>query len=370
MKKNNEESPFKNPFYVEIENNILTGTFGDATKSTLAPEINLFRIKQITLKNPLHKDKISISGPIIAFTIKGGLWGYFHFIHGVLAQAEIIKKYFPNSKIKIFQLCGKTDFDYYLSVLKNRGILEAYGIENEDIIDLTIHGEIEIEDLLFIYNDFNDIASPIISVDYLFEKHASHAEWSLEYLNLLKTRFLKNKNIQGKRKLFISRSFDDKRLRSLSEIVHKVFNGYPLSKEEIKIFNNIHPKKYAEHADRTMSLDDEKKLEKKFEDAGYEIIDPGQALNTTYEQAELYNSASHIVTLPGAGLANLCFANENVKVLILNNTDSYAFPHLEIAQSLGIYCVESPKRIKYSNRVYRTEEIFESVKRDYPEFLV
>jgi capsular polysaccharide biosynthesis protein len=207
-------------------------------------------------------------------------------------------------------------------------------------------------------------------VEYFFEKDASHSEWSLEYSNLLKKRFLKNKSIQRKRKLFISRALDDKRLRTLSEIVHKVFNGYPLSKEEIKIFNNIHPRKYAEHADRTMSLDDEKKLEKSFEDAGYEIIDPGQALNTTYEQAELYNSATHIVTLPGAGLANLCFADEDVKVLILNNTDSYFFPHLEIAQSLGIYCVESPKRITHSNRIYRTEEILKSVKRDYPEFLI
>jgi hypothetical protein len=370
MKKNYEESPYTNPFYVEIENSILTGTFEDATKSPLAPEINLFRIKQITLKNPLHKDKISISGPIIAFTIKNGLWGYFHFIHGVLAQAEIIKKYFPNAKIKIFQLCEKTKFDFYLSVLKDRRILEAYGIENEDIIDLTIHGEIVIEDLLFIYNDFNDIASPIISVDYLFEKHASHTEWSLEYLNLLKKRFLTNQNIKGNRKLFISRAFDDKRLRALSEIVHKVFNGYPLSEQEKILFGHIHPKKYAEHADRTMSVSDETKLEKIFEDAGYEIIDPGMSLDTTYEQAELYNSASHIVTLPGAGLANLCFANPNVKVLILNNTDSYHFPHLEISRSFGIYCVESPKRMPKSNKIYRPKEIFESVKKDYPEFLV
>jgi capsular polysaccharide biosynthesis protein len=124
------------------------------------------------------------------------------------------------------------------------------------------------------------------------------------------------------------------------------------------------------HADRTMSLSNEKKLEKMFEEAGYEIIDPGKSLSTTYEQAELYNSASHIVTLPGAGLANCCFANPDVKVLILNNTNSYNFPHLEITRSLGIYCVESPKRIKNNNKIFGPTEIFESVKRDYPEFLL
>lgn len=370
MIKNNEESPYKNPFYVEMEADTLVGTFGDAKKIFLAPGISLFRIKRIALTNSLHKDKIRINGPIIAFTVKDGLWGYFHFIHEVLAQAEIIKKYFPNAKIKIFQLCGKTDFDYYLSVLKDRGVLEAYGIENEDIVDLTSHGEVVIEDLLFIYNDFNHITSPIINAEYLFEKDASHSEWSLEYFSLLKKRFLTNQNIKGTRKLFISRALDDKRLRALSEIVHKVFDGYPLNEQEKILFGHMNPNRYAEHADRTMSVSDETKLEKMFEDAGYEIVDPGASLDTTYEQADLYNSASHIVTLPGAGLANLCFTNPNVKVLILNNTDSYNFPHLEIARSLGIYCAESPKRITKGNNIYSPKKIFESVKRDYPEFLV
>jgi hypothetical protein len=370
MIKNNEESPYNNPFYVKVEGNTLTGTLEDGTKKILAPGISLFSIKNITLTNSLHDDKIKISGPTIAFTIKDGLWGYYHLIHDVLSEAEIIKKYLPKAKIKIFQLCEKEDFNFFLLLLKDRGILEAYDIDDEDIIDLTSHGKVVIEDLLFIYNEFNDIASSIINVQYIFEKHTNHSNWSIEYASLLKKRFLKNEVMQGKRKLFISRALDDKRLRALSEIVHKVFDGYELSKQEKVLFGSIHPKKYAEIADRTMSVSDETKLEKMFEDAGYEIIDPGMSLDTTYEQAELYSSASHIVTLPGAGLANLCFANPNVKVLILNNTDSYSFPHLEMSRSLGIYCVESPKRMPKSNKIYRPKEIFESVKRDYPEFLV
>jgi|688.fasta_scaffold188034_4 hypothetical protein len=370
MKKNYEESPYTNPFYVEMGNNTLTGTLEDGTKKILAPGISLFSIKNITLTNSLHDDKIKISGPTIALTIKDGLWGYYHFIRDILGQTEIIKKYLPKAKIKIFQLCNKEDFDFFLLVLKDRGVLEAYEINDEDIIDLTSHGEILIENLLFIYNDFNYIAGPIINSHYPFEANADHAEWSIGYASLLKKRFLTNQNIKGNRKLFISRALDDKRLRALSEIVHKVFNGYPLSEQEKILFGHIHPKKYAEHADRTMSVSDETKLEKMFEDAGYEIIDPGVSLGTTYEQAELYNSASHIVALPGAGLANLCFANPNVKVLILNNTDSYHFPHLEISRSFGIYCVESPKRMPKSNKIYRPKEIFYSVKKDYPEFLV
>jgi capsular polysaccharide biosynthesis protein len=250
------------------------------------------------------------------------------------------------------------------------GILEAYSISDEDIIDLTIEGEVVVKELLFIYNAYDNITRPIVELSHYFGNNDNYATWSLEYSPLIKKRFLKNKKIVGNRKLFISRSHDDKRLRQYSEILNKVFNGYPLNKEETLTFNRLPPEQYGEYADRTMTIYDEKRLEKFFKNAGYEIVDPGQSIPSIFDQAELYNSASHIVALQGAGLANCCFANSNVKVLILNNTDSYTFPHFEIVKSLGISCVQSPPKMIKSNRSYNAREIFESVKRDYPEFLL
>jgi hypothetical protein len=371
MTKDNIE----NPFIINTETNVFFGTFSSMYKTKLRPKKqHIFHVNNIFLKNksPNNNNKIEISEPIIALTIKTGLWGYFHFIRDVLGEIEIIKNHYPKAKIKIFQFCKNGNFKWFFSVLEKRQIFEAYEITNEDIININSYSEIIIKKLLFIYNDQNYLTRSIVKVDqpYDFDLTSEEDTWSMEYKESIQKRFLKNPTIHGKRKIFISRSHDDKRLRADSETLYKAFHGYPLSSEELELFNQIPASKYAEYADRPPTLINEKKIEKFFEQAGYEIIDPGGSIETLQEQAELYNSASHIVSLPGAGLSNCCFANPNVKVLILNNTDSYDFPHLEIVKSLGIFCAESPTRVLHGNKIYSAEEIFDSVKKNYPEFLV
>jgi hypothetical protein len=376
MKENNmNKDNIKNSFTVSAATQVFSGTFDNIYKISKRPKHqHIFHVNNISLKNksPNNNDKIEISEPIIALTIKNGLWGYFHFIRDILGEIEIIKNNYPKAKIKIFQFCEDDDFDWFFSVLEKRQIFKTYGISDEDIININSYSEIAIKKLLFIYNDQNYFARSIVEVDhpYDFDLASDQDTWSMEYKESIQKRFLKNPTIHGKRKIFISRSHDDKRLRADSETLYKAFHGYPLNSEELELFGQIPASKYAEYADRPPTLINEKKIEKFFEQAGYEIIDPGESFETIQEQAELYNSASHIVSLPGAGLSNCCFANPNVKVLILNNTDSYIFPHLEIVKSLGIYCVESPTRVVLGSKMYSPEEIFESVKRDYPEFLV
>ena len=365
----------KNPFTMNTETHVFSGTFNVMYKTKLRPKKqHIFHVNNLSLKNksPNNNNKIEFSEPIIALTIKNGLWGYFHFIRDILGEIEIIKNHYPQAKIKIFQFCEGGEFNWFFSVLEKRQIFEAYEITDKDIININSYSEIIIKKLLFIYNDQNYLTRSIVKVDqpYDFDLTSEEDTWSMEYKESIQKRFLKNPTIHGKRKIFISRSHDDKRLRADSETLYKAFHGYPLNSEELELFNQIPASKYAEYADRPPTLINEKKIEKFFEQAGYEIIDPGGSIETLQEQAELYNSASHIVSLPGAGLSNCCFANPNVKVLILNNTDSYDFPHLEIVKSLGIFCAESPTRVLHGNKIYSAEEIFDSVKKNYPEFLV
>jgi hypothetical protein len=376
MKENNmNKDNIKNPFTIRTETQVFWGTFDDMYKAKLRPKRqHIFHVNNISLKNesPNNNNKLEISDPIIALTIKNGLWGYFHFIRDILAEIEIIKNHYPKAKIKIFQLCEDGNFNWFFSVLKKREIFESYEITDKDIIRIDSYSEIVIKKLLFIYNDQNYLTNSIVEVyqPYDFDLSSDEDTWSIEYKESIQERFLKNPTLHGKRKIFISRAHDDKRLRKDSETLYKAFHGYPLSLENLELFNQIPASKYAEYADRPLTLINEKKIEKFFEQAGYEIIDPGESFETLQEQAELYNSASHIVSLPGAGLVNCCFANPNVKVLILNNTDSYEFPHREIVRSLGIFCVESPKRVVHGHKIYSAEEIFDSVKKNYPEFLV
>jgi hypothetical protein len=376
MKENNmTKDNVKNPFTINTETQVFSGTFDSIYKTKLRPRNqHIFHVNNISLKNksPNNNNKIEISEPVIALTIKNGLWGYFHFIRDILGEMEIIKNHYPQAKIKIFQFCEDHDFNWFLSVLKKRKILEAYEITDKDIVNINSYSEIIIKKLLFIYSDQNYLANSIVEVyhPYDFDFESDQDTWSMEYKKSIQEKFLKNPTMQGKRKIFISRSHDDKRLRRNSETLYKAFHGHPLSSKDLELFNQIPASKYAEYADRPLTLINEKKIEKFFEQAGYEIIDPGESFETLQEQAELYNSASHIVSLPGAGLSNCCFANPNVKVLILNNTDSYEFPHREIVRSLGIFCVESPTRVVHGHKIYSAEEIFDSVKKNYPEFLI
>lgn len=373
--KNMTKNNIKNPFTISVETQIFSGTFDNIYKTKSRPKNqHIFHVDNIFLKNKSsnNNNEIEISEPIIVITIKNGLWGYFHFIRDILGEIEIIKNHYPEAKIKIFQFCEDGDFKWFLSALKKRQIFEEYGINDKDIINFNNYSEIKIKKLLFIYNDQNYFANSIVEVyhPYDFDLESDQDTWSMEYKKSIQERFLKNPVLHGKRKIFISRSHDDKRLRGYSEILYKAFHGYPLNSKDLELFDQIPAHKYAEYADRPLTLINEKKIEKFFEQAGYEIIDPGESFETIQEQAELYNSASHIVSLPGAGLSNCCFANPNVKVLILNNTDTYIFPHLAIAKTLGIFCVESPKRIPLGNKIYSAEQIIDSVKKNYPEFLI
>jgi hypothetical protein len=375
MKENSmTKDSVKNSFNISVGTQVFSGTFDNIYETKSRPKNqHIFHVDNISLKNKSsNNNEMEISEPIIVITIKDGLWGYFHFIRDILGEIEIIKNHYPNAKIKIFQFCEDGDFKWFFSILKRREILEAYEITDNDVINFNNYSEIKIKKLLFIYNDQNYFANSILEAyrPYDFDLLSEDDTWSMEYKKSIQERFLKNPTMYGKRKIFISRSHDDKRLRVDSEILYKAFHGYPLSSKEQEAFTKIPKIKYGEYADRPPTLINEKKIEKFFEQAGYEIIDPGESFETIQEQAELYNSASHIVSLPGAGLSNCCFANPNVKVLILNNTDSYIFPHLEIVKSLGIFCVESPTRVVLGSKMYSPEEIFESVKRDYPEFLV
>lgn len=68
---------------------------------------------------------------------------------------------------------------------------------------------------------------------------------------------------------------------------------------------------------------------------GVSIIDPGSM--NVHEQAELYNSASHVIGIHGAGMANVVFCNhEKVKVLELCSNNRIGTQYYWLCTALGI----------------------------------
>jgi hypothetical protein len=368
-----EINDFKNPFTLNTISGQLVGTYKTASLVDFKSGISFAEVEDVHLVNPIKKNKnyIELESPTVFFCITDdGIWGHFHMIYEVLAEYEIIKKQFPEVKIKVLQFCEKNTFDFFLSHLRERGVLESYNISQNDLIDMTNISEIKIKKMIFIYTAQNYLAQALTDKLLFYRRDNAFEFWGKELSKLLKKRFLIKKSAVNNKKIFISRREDNERLREISETLYKVFYGYPIEENEKNIFSWLDESLYSMHLDRVPTLLDDLKIEKMFSDAGYEIIDPGSNLRTIREQAELFNSASHIVGMPGAGLVNSCFSNSNAKVLILNNSDSYHFPHKDVIQSFGLFCEESPKRRPGKHKIYSAKEIFESVKRDYPEFLI
>jgi hypothetical protein len=337
----------------------------------VAPKLPVYKVKNFSISSGKADKPLIISGQTVILTItNGGLWGYFHLIHNILSEIELIKKLYPKTQIKVLQLCEEGDFDYFVRELKRFGIFDAYKLSDLDIIDLTTTKSLIIEELLFMYTEYNYLANRIANKTYNYlDGTETFNSYNMLYSNKMKKRFVSGSTENKDRKIFISRVKSGGWLREISFIIHKKVLGHSITEEENEKIQGIDPSEYREYADRPMSEKDEIRLEKLFEEAGYEIIDPGIG-NSIQEQAELFNSAKYIVGLSGAGMVNCCFCSKDTKVLVLNTSDSYRFPHKEIVQSFGLMCEEAPAKKPWAKGIYRSQEIFDSVESSYPEFLV
>jgi hypothetical protein len=345
--------------------------YQEKKQAFVAPKLPVYKVKNLLISSDKTAEPLRISDPTVVLGINSsGLWGYFHLIHNILAEIELIKKLYPKTQIKVLQMCEEGDFDYFVRELKRLGIFEAYEISDLDIIDLTTAKSLIIEEFLFMYTEYNYLASKIANKGYDYQSGTEiFYSYNTLYSKKIRDRFVSGSIENKNRKIFVSRLMSNRWLRETSLIIHKRVLGHPLTEEESIKIQEIEPSSYREYADRPMSEKDEKQLEKLFEEAGYEVIDPGIG-NSIQQQANLFNSASHIVGISGAGMVNCCFCPKDTKVLILNTTDSYRFPHKEIVESFGLSCKETPEKKPWGKRIYRPQEIFDSVKANHPEFLV
>lgn len=319
------------------------------------------------LQNSKELKDVKIPGRVVTISFFSGMAGYFHYIFNVLGEIEMIQKFYPDTKIKIIIFLDPNN--RVLEHLKNNGTLDAYGIADDDIINLSDIQSLEIEQLLFIYSDTNHLTKYMAHHEFNYDAYPGVMDdWGMAVRNGLRNRFITAKEVKPTRKIFISRLKDNDFLRSRSDVIHKMLLGYELDLKDFQLLVKMKKKEFLEHADRPMVRSEEKRLEQLFRDAGYEIIDPGKDCKTIQDQANLYASASHIVGLSGAGFVNCCFANESAKILVLNSSTSYGFPHLEIVKSFGLEAYEAPKRFPWHQQRYFADAIFNYAKRKLPDF--
>lgn len=311
---------------------------------------------------------LEIEDDVVLISIFNGLWGYFHLIYNIIGEVEFIKQHYPDVKIKIIKFLDQNDF--FTTKLLEMGLKKAYGILDEDIIDLAAYKNIKIKKVFSLFSEYNHALKYLYRLGFNYDMNGNELNgWGKAIKKSMQERFGIVENNKPLKKIFISRLKDNERLREESDIIYKKLHGYPLDITETqKIAKLIKKDYFLDEADRPMVRSEEKELEKLFEQAGYEVVDPGK-LSTIQEQAELYNSASHIVGLSGAGFINCIFAQPNAKILILNSSTTYIFPHEAIVRSFGLDVAEAPRITPWKKRRYFAQGIFKYVQQFHPDFL-
>jgi len=274
---------------------------------------------------------------------------HFHFLNDQIGEYLVIKEYIKDLVPIVFSKMSfaneanisdhnKTSKYIYDSFLK-------VGIGADNIYNLNDFESINIENLFATQKFFNQYLTnemiPIIG--------GTNPKYSVP---AIKKYFFSTKKSNNK-KLFISRVVENnhardirKKLEEKRDTNHKAFLKFKAKLGEdlkIKIF------------DRYITLEDELFLERFFKDNGYEIINPGEY--SLQEQIDMFAEASHVAGLSGAGFINTMFCYPGTKIIILNTSTAYSFPHHKWPRAAGCKVFNVPETIKLLNCEFGAKEI-------------
>jgi uncharacterized protein YihD (DUF1040 family) len=300
----------------------------------------------------------------------------------IIGEAEAIRLAIPQLKIKVLNLFTKKNTifansaQHFVNILKEKGLFEAFGLNQNDIIDLRNFDSIEISSCFFI-GQYRNSGMYKIFVDSLekdWEKDSSKILLKIVQKSMRK-KFLKEETRLPDKKIFISRMKHNDSARILSETIQGIFHGYPMNEtkehaEKNNLAKNLLSQyNYLAWTDRVLAKKDEEKIEKFFKENGYEIVDLSN-YPSLFDQAKLFNSAKYVVGLAGAAFLNTMFCSEDASVLVLNTVDTYSFPHETYVKYFGIKnSFVTPRRKLWKEKPNSSNHIISEVKRNNPEFL-
>lgn len=259
----------------------MTTSFGAINKIDLdGYERKLFHVLNVTINSESLGDLHTIEGN--AFMYNTFNWQYGHVMQDVIGQYEIIRKKIPDLKFAVI-----IDTDELGNPQFPNTVIESVVNHYPDSIIIPPFQKTTFKNLYYIYNRFMNILDNIESntetsvVDSDF-----HSQ--IDAVRIVKAKFKPKKHKSPSRKLYISRKIADK----------------------------IYETPGLEYYKEMRTLKNEHILEEYMMSIGYEVVyNEGLSLE---EQAELYESASHIVTINGTGAYNSIFCNLDTKIVLLN----------------------------------------------------
>lgn len=244
----------------------------------------IFNISNLVLNSELEGDSRIISGNSFLYFIND--WQYGHVLQDVVGHYEFLKQYVPDLQLLI--LSGN-EGDYKSENFFTRNpvidnIIESY----PDCIFVNDRDKILIENIYCLFTIFMAPIRDVIETnDSIHGDEDPDFHYQVWAAKAIVKKFGPKEPVKPTRKIYISRSMADPIYENKSLAYYK----------KIRVLENS------------------KLLEDYLESLGYEIV-LNENLNIE-EQAKLYQSATHVITINGTGAYNTIFCNPGTTIIFL-----------------------------------------------------
>jgi hypothetical protein len=281
---------------------------------------------------------------------------HFHFINDQIGEYLAIKEIVNDLKLlvvaKRIATNKKSLQDHNKTSKTVYDILSKLDIFEDQVVNLNEYKSLHIENVFLTQIYFNSY----LDKSMVFKDSGNHPKTTVGPLRNL---FLSEKNLQNasNKKLFISRMNESNRIRQLRKKYDELSLGDLIT---FKIFkSNLGSDLKIKILDRFISLSDEKELEDFFAKNGYEIINPGDY--SLDEQINIFSSASHVAGISGAAFINTIFCKPGTKVIILNTSNRYTFPHYRWPEEAGMKTLCVPEIMYGAGKDFSAKDIIEDM---------
>lgn len=283
---------------------------------------------------------------------------HFHFLNDQIGEYLSIRESVNDLKLlvlaKKIATTKKPLSDHNKTSKIVYDILSKLEIFEGQVINLNEYKSLNIENVFLTQIHFNKY----LDKSMVAKDSGNHPKTTVGSLRNL---FLSEKNLQNvpTRKLFISRMNESNRIRQLRKKYDELSLGDVIP---FKIFrSNLGSDLRIKILDRFISLSDEKELEDFFAQNGYEIVNPGSY--SFEEQVDMFSSASHVAGITGAAFINTIFCKPGTKVIIINTSNRYTFPHYRWPEEAGMKTLCVPEIIGDGSKDFSAKDIIEDMKK-------
>ena len=294
----------------------------------------MFHVSNLTVNTESESIGETINGNSFLYFMND--WQYGHVMQDVIGHYEFLRQFVPDLRLIIFSQ-NKRDSESGKLITPNSvvdNIIERY----PDCIFANDKDKILIKNIYYLFVTFMDLIRTYDLetndiIHYESDEDFNYQIWAARFIA---EKFKPKDPVKPTRKIYISRSIADK----------------------------TYEVEYLSYYKRIRVLENSKLLEDYLESIGYEII-----LNENLsldEQAKLYQSASHVITINGTGAYNTIFCKPETNIIFLNiHTEfDWFFDRLtyEVTSNNVLQLPKIHKSFDYDGHAIVVEQLIECLK--------